>query len=198
MVDPAAEDPAAAEDLDAHADGGDPFELQPTAGAELPARPRRSRGPSMFGRAWITGGIGASSSHVAFGVGGVYFVIPWLGVGLDLDDTIVFSSPGYNLFTFTPKVVALALPYRRVSPLVQTGFGGAFFNKGLGSYGRWVAGVGVAMAFGRFNLRAGVDFDGLVPDSRFAQRFTCSTMSELTGGPCSLGLSPWLGFGFGF
>jgi len=89
----------------------------------------------------------------------------------------------------------LALPYRRLTPLLQAGFGGAFFNQGLGSYGRWVAGAGLALAFGRFNMRAGVDVDGLVPDDRFvAEGFACT----FTSSPCSLGIAPWLGFGFGF
>lgn len=171
---------------------GDPFELQPPVASEEPRRRRPPR--SLYGRAWITGGLGASQRHVALGVGGVYFVSPWVGVGLDLDDTIVFATPGYNVFELTPKVVVLALPYRRVTPLVQVGMGGAFFNKGLGSYGRWVTGAGVAMAFGRFNLRAGVDVNGLVPDARYADRFQCG----VTSSPCSLGISPWLGFGVGF
>jgi hypothetical protein len=109
---------------------------------------------------------------------------------------MVSSRSGYNVFELLPKVVVLALPYRRVTPLVQAGLGGAFFNKGLGNYGRWSAGAGLAMAFGRFSMRGGVDVEGLVPDSRFVENgFACGL---LTDSPCSLRLSPWLGFALGF
>lgn len=200
-VDPSAEASAGAEadpalDADAEASEGDPFALQPPPSPEDPAPGRRRYPPSLYGRGWISAGLGASSRHFAFGVGGIYFVIPWVGVGLDLDDTIVFAPSGYNVFELLPKVVVLALPYRRVTPLVQAGMGGAFFSKGLGNYGRWSAGAGLAMAFGRFSMRGGVDVEGLVPDARFVEKgFACGL---LTDNPCSLRLSPWLGFAFGF
>lgn len=110
-------------------------------------------------------------------------------------DVINLSVVTFNIFQITPKVVLLVLPYRRVTPLLQTGFGGTFMSSGFGSYGRWLAGAGVAMAIAeRLTLRLGVDVEGLVPDARFAQKFEC----RLANDPCSLGLSPWIGVGLRF
>ena len=169
----------------------DAFTLQPPNPEPL-APPRRP----TFGPTWLSFGIIAGPSAVGLGIEAVRFVIPWVGVGGELEDVVVFGQPPtYNIFQVTPKVVLVMLPFRRFSPYVQGGFGGSFMSGGLGSYGRWVAGAGILAAIGeRLFLRVGLDVDGLVPDDRYAQRFQCA----LTSSPCSLGLAPRIGGGLRF
>jgi hypothetical protein len=160
------------------------------------ARTERSERPTQFPRLWLGFGIGPGRRSIGFGVGVTYFVIPYLGIGLDLDDTIVFDPSGtYNVFDLTPTLTVLPLPRYRVSPLVKVGFGGEFISHGLGNYGRWLAQGGIAFKIGRrVFVTVLVGPDGRVPDSRWRDRFTCG----LANNPCSLGLVIDLGIGFGF
>ncbi|MCX4242401.1 hypothetical protein [Paraliomyxa miuraensis] len=163
------------------------FQLQPPG-------PRPSRPPPVFGPNWLTFGPILGRGAIGLGVSYVRFVIPHLGVGADIEDVVYFGGDVINFFHLTPKVTLMMLPYRRFSPLVQTGIGFAALSAGVGVYARWMAGLGFAMAFNRFSMRIGADVWGLMPDSTFAQRVTCPLVST----PCSLGISPWIAVGRGF
>ncbi len=188
------------------ADGGhEPFELQPPAPDSSRSRafePRRSllgrgRRTPVWGKVWLTGSILYGFDRVGLGASAIRFVLPRLGFGIDLDDQLVFDRHGtYNLFQLTPKAVFLLLPYRRVTPIAHTGFGGSFFSRQLGVYGRWLVGAGLMIAIReRLRIGFGLDVEGLLPKSRFYRHFECRGDGGSQDG-CHIGLSPWVSFGF--
>jgi hypothetical protein len=198
FVDPADEPPPATElaEIEAEHETGashESFDLQPPA-AESAGFIARRRHSSVWGQSWLSVSILAGLDRFGVGVGAVRFVVPRIGFGLDLDDTIVFYRGPYNRLQITPKVVFLLLPNRRLTPIASGGFGGTFYSHGAGVYGRWVAGAGLMIAI-REHLRFGfgLDVQGLMPKARFYQHFECIGDAL----ECHTGLlAPWVSFGF--
>lgn len=166
--------------------------LQPP-GAEDTARRRR---PSLYGRLWAGPVIGFGANLFAVGVSATYFVIPHIGLGGDLVNVFRWgSNNGFYEFQLTPHATFLMLPRLRFSPYFWAGFGLDTFNKGLGTYGRWVTGGGFIMLLGsRTVLRLGVEFDGRVPERKWNQNFACGPFR----GNCTVGISPVIGLSFPF
>ncbi|MCH9683221.1 MAG: hypothetical protein K0V04_17430 [Deltaproteobacteria bacterium] len=80
-----------------------------------------------------------------------------------------------------------------MTPILSGGFGGAFFSRRLGAYGRWTAGGGLMFAIGeRLTAGFGMDVEGLLPRDRYARNFEC----RLSQQQCAMGLAPWVSFGF--
>lgn len=182
--------------------GTEPFELQPPAPDSQPSSafdPRKTpwgsgRRKPVWGQLWVSGSFHAGFGRVGLGASVTRFLVPRLGLGLDLDDEISWGWPGaYNLFQLTPKATFVLLPYHRVTPIAHAGFGGAFFSHKLGVYGRWVVGTGLMFAIReRLRMGFGLDFEGFLPQSRFYRHFECQGTSLRT---CHRQFTPWVAFG---
>lgn len=167
------------------------LETQPPAPSS--GSPRRPAFPST----WFQLTIIAAANAVGLGVEGTSFVVPPLGVGLGIENIVVWGGEGgpFNVFRLTPKLTGIILPRRHVSPIVRAGFGGEFISHRLGVYGRWLTGGGVLFRFKkRFMIELSVDVVGRVPDARWRDHFAC----DITPKVCSLDLEPHVGFGVGF
>lgn len=179
----------------------DPLVEQPQTPEGRSTRGQRrygKRGPPVYGPILAGAGLGASSRSVSLGGSLTGFVIPWVGIGASLDNTLYFGgSPTFYEFTLVPHLFLIALPYSRFTPYVRGGVGLQAFTSGLGVYAQWQGGGGFIWRLGaqqRLALRAGVEVVGSIPDARFAQSFRCG----LTNDPCSLALRPSLGVGYRF
>ena len=179
----------------------DPFVEQPQVPEDgKPKGQRRygKRGPPIYGPILAGAGLGASSRSVSLGGSLTGFVIPWVGIGASLDNTLYFGGEfTFYEFTLVPHLFLVALPYSRFTPYVRGGVGLQAFTSGLGLYAQWQGGGGLIWRMGaqqRLVLRAGVEVVGSIPDARFAQSFQCG----LTNDPCSLALRPSLGIGYQF
>lgn len=166
---------------------------------EPASRPPRAPAPrrrSVYPRTWFSVGVLASKNLVGLSLGGLHFMVPWVGLGLEVEDAVWWNDQGtFNVFRLTPKAMILVLPRFNVTPFLRGGFGGEFFSHQLGSYGRWVGGAGVLFRIRqRWYVELGVDTMGRVPDSRFADNFRCA----ITSTPCSLTIEPQIGLGIGF
>lgn len=185
------------EDLEEPEEPPDDFIEQPRVDENRVARGRAKRAPPVYGPLLVSGGLTAGPNSFGFGAGLTRFVIPWIGVGLELDEVVVFGRSTFNDFSFAGHVMILLTPYFRVTPYVRGALGPEFFSHGLGIYGQWKGGAGLIIRFGegqRIALRLGADVVGVIPDSRFKQHFTCT----LTDFPCSLGIQPQIGVAFAF
>jgi hypothetical protein len=131
------------------------------------------------------------------GVDATYFFIPWVGAGLDLNDTILFGREEdefNNIFRVTPTMTLIAFPRARFTPYVRGGVGPVFYNRGAGTLGRWVAGGGFIMQMSRAFVNLGVDVSAQFPDEKYEEIWGgCGWLST---SPCSLTLSPRIGIGF--
>lgn len=180
-------------------------ELQPRSEPEPELQPpssgpgRRSRlgikGPPVWPPTWFSFGIGGSDESFSLGAGVTHFVIPYVGVGLELRNDVIFGVNGtYNSFTATPVVTLLVLPRRTVTPLLRGGFGLNAYNVG-GVYGQFLAGGGVLFRFlKRYSAELGFDVVGDVPRDKYFENFFC----EGGGQGCWLGLRPSVGIGVSF
>jgi hypothetical protein len=179
-----------------HADDEDDVNLQPPSPRHSGRAARPDRRTPKFPQTWFSVSILAGPRNVGAGLGATYFVIPAIGLGLEIDNIVHWHDDGgFNLFRLTPVVWALLLPRFNTTPFVRTGFGGEFFSHRLGAYGRWLAGGGVLFRFrSRWMVELGIDVVGRVPDLRFQGNFEC----QLTDNPCSLGLEPRIGAAIGF
>jgi len=172
-----------------------PTTPRPSLGPE--PKPRRGPQPPVYGPILVTGGLGLGPGSVGLGLGFTGFPIPYLGIGLDLDDTVYFGDGVFNEFAATPHLWVIALPYRSVTPYVRGGFGVDVFSHQLGVYGIWKAAGGVVFRFGRAQrvaIRAGLEVIGRVSDNKFGQNFQCGLVDR----PCSLRLRPEIGVGLRF
>jgi hypothetical protein len=150
-----------------------------------------------FPPTWIGGGLIVGARAIGLSIDGARFVLPWLAVGVEIEDIVRWWDDGQvdNIFRLTPKLTAIVLPRRHFTPFLRTGFGGEFWTHGLGSYGRWVAGGGFMVRFrSRFMIGLGLDVVGRVPEKRWRQHFGCAISDTV----CSLGLEPEISFGVGF
>jgi hypothetical protein len=173
------------------------FIEQPTATSKSRHVRRAQRLPPVYGPTMFSAGIGAGPNSFGIGAGLTRFVVPWIGLGLDFDETIVFDSPAFNDFSITAHVWFVLLPYRRVTPYVRGGLGPEFFSSRLGVYGLWKGGSGLIIRLGkaqRFALRLGADVVGRIPDQRFSRNFYCGLLDS----PCSFEVRPEIGLGFSF
>jgi len=149
----------------------------------------------VWAKTWVSVAIIGGEHHFGLGAGVVRFFSPYVGAGFDVEAIAVLLEPQYGAFTFTPHLVLLALPYRRVTPVMRAGLGLAAFTGGGGSYARWITGLGVAAALGRhFTLHLGVDVSAMAPDSKFQTRFVCPTDQRI----CSFQIGPTVGGGWQF
>ena len=170
------------------------LDLQPPA--PEPRRTPRRRPKPTFPKTWYELSVVTGQSTFGLGLGATHFVLPFLGLGGEVQDLLNWGSGFvFNIFQLTPKVTVLVLPHSRVTPVARVGFGGEFISHRLGSYGRWMTGAGVLWRIRtRFMLELGVDVDGRVPDDRFARNFRCPLLDD----PCSLQVAPYASFGVGF
>lgn len=183
------------------AGGTAPFDLQPPAPesgrsnatvAQIPGQPHR---PLVWGRNWISVALIAGPNAVGLGAEFIRFVTPYVGVGIEAQDVVVLGRGGYNLFELTPRMVLLALPRRRVTPIATAGFGASFFNRGGGVYAHWIGGPGFLFAIReRASFGFGVELEGYLPTARFERTFECGVIPNR----CSLSLAPWIRFGYRF
>jgi len=167
-------------------------ELQPESQGAARGGPRLPNYPAT----WFSAGAGGGPNVVSIGLGVTQFVVPWVGVGLELRDDIIFNSPGtFNSFVATPTVTFLALPRRHFSPFARAGFGVNFYSAGLGVYGQWRAGGGFLIRFARrYSVDIGLEVGGNVPRDKWFRNFECDGGGE----KCWLSYWPSVGFGVAF
>jgi hypothetical protein len=155
-------------------------------------------------------------ASLSFGLGGEYFVVNGLSLGLDLSDTIyIYRSafkaqyPGIetqlptNAFELVPALRYVFFRSRWFSPYVRGGVGPVIFNHGAGAHGQWVAEPGVFINLsGPLYLDLGVGFSGLFPGGRCESAVTYraegSTMGSMPVDFCSFRWSPLVGFTYAF
>ena len=176
------------------------FIEQPSAGPHGGSRHQQRRAerlPPVYGPLLISPGLGFGPNSFGVHVGLTNFVVPWVGLGVDVGDTIVFDSGAFNDFAIGAHVWILPMPYFRVTPYIRGALGGEFFSHKLGAYGRWEAGGGLIIRLGktqRIALRFGVEVVSRLPDARFEQNFLCGPVKT----PCSMWILPELGVAFRF
>jgi hypothetical protein len=173
------------------------FIEQPIAKPGARHRRRAQRLPPIYGPVMFSAGIGAGPNSFGFGAGMTRFVVPWVGIGLDFDETIIFDSPAFNDFAIAAHVWFVLLPHRRVTPYVRGGLGPEFFSGPADVYGLWRGGTGLIIRLGKaqqFALRLGADAVGRIPDQRFSRSFTCGLFDS----PCSFRIRPEIGLLFNF
>ena len=143
-------------------DEADPLEqelnLQPPA-PRATRTPRPGKRAPVFPQTWFSVGIKAGPRAVGAGLGATYFVIPALGIGLEVDNIVNWDDHGaINQLQLTPVAWGLLLPRFNTTPFVCVGFGGEFFSRRLGVYGRWLAGGGVLFRIQRrWMVELGID-----------------------------------------
>lgn len=155
-------------------------------------------------------------ASLSFGLGGEYFVLNGLSLGLDVADTIfIYRSafkaqyPGIedelptNAFELVPALRYVFFRSRWFSPYVRGGVGPMFFNHGVGTYGQWVANPGVFINLsGPLYLDLGVGFSGLFPTGRCKDAVTYRPEDPSAGSVpldlCSFGWGPQIGFAVAF
>lgn len=164
-------------------------DLQPQSGG--PGRRKAPRGPA-YAPTWFSFGLGGSPASFSIMAGVTHFVVPWVGIGLELRDDIIFDVA--NSFTATPVLTVLALPNRHVSPLLRGGMGLNVYSRG-GAYAQFLAGAGLIFRFlDRYSVDMGVDLVGDIPRDVWFDNFEC----ENGGDACWLGIRPSVGFGVSF
>lgn len=155
-------------------------------------------------------------ASLSFGLGGEYFVINGLSLGLDVADTIfIYRSafkaqfPGIELqlptnrFELVPALRYVFFRSRWFSPYVRSGVGPVFFNHGGGTHGQWVAEPGVFINLsGQLYLDLGVGFSGMFPTGRCNDALSYRADGSLMGSTpvdfCSFRWGPLVGFAYAF
>jgi hypothetical protein len=158
---------------------------------------RLKRFEPIFGPTMLSAIIMAGADSVGVSVSASRFVIPWIGLGFDIDEGIVFEQPAYNDLSVAGNVWVVMTPHLRASPYVRAGLGGEVFSRGLGVYGQWKGGMGVVVRLEterRFAFGVGLEILGRFPDSRFERKVAC----VLTSTPCSLAIRPEIGLSLHF
>jgi len=170
------------------------------------------------GRPWARGtwtigggpglGFGGDVTHLHLELGGRYFVVHGLALGLSLADTILFYSqslkaefPGINkrlptnVFRLVPHLQYVFFRNQWFSPYVLAGVGPAFMNHGSGTHGYWRAMPGAYIGLGRSGvfLDIGIQFDGMFPVGRCIDAITDESSGAYPGGLCSFGWGPHIG-----
>ncbi len=167
----------------------------PEQGVQMRSRLLRPGREPVYGPILLSAGLGFSRQHFGIGIGATGFPNPYIGFGVNIQDSMVFYDTGqYNDFVLTPHVMVIALPFFRVTPYLHGAIGGEFVSNGLGSYGRWEAGSGLILRLGerqRIALRVGATVIGRIPDDRWATHFHCLLTTEV----CSLAVVPEIGVG---
>jgi hypothetical protein len=171
---------------------------------EQPAGPPRhehqrrlKRFPPIYGPTMLSAIIMAGADSAGVSVSAARFVVPWVGLGFDIDEGIVFAKPAYNDFSVAGNVWIVMTPHLRASPYVRAGLGAEFFSGGLGVYGQWKGGLGVVVRLAtkrRFAFGIGLEILGRFPNARFDRNLTC----VLTPTPCSLAIRPEIGLSLHF
>ncbi len=164
---------------------------------------KRKRKPFLYNPLWLGVGLGMSFSGAGrgalnVGANATYFFIPWVGAGADVGNTFFFGAEDdevSNIFTFTPTLTLLPFPRAKFSPYVRGGVGPVVYNKGVGTLGRWVGGVGFVSRFSRAFLNLGVDISGQFPDERYTDLIGGEDNCRISTDPCSLNITPRLGIG---
>lgn len=158
---------------------------------------RLKRYPPIFGPTMLSAIIMAGADSAGVSASAARFVVPWVGLGFDIDESIVFEKPAYNDFSVAGNVWVVMTPHLWASPYVRVGLGGEVFSSGLGVYGQWKGGMGLVVRLAtkrRFALGLGVEILGRLPDARFKRNLTC----VLTPTPCSLAIRPEVGLSVHF
>lgn len=170
------------------------------------------------GRPWARGtwmlgggpglGFGADVTQLSLEIGGRYFVVNGLAVGLTLSDSILFYSstlksdfPGIqkrvpnNVFRIVPQLQYVFFRNRWFSPYVLGGVGPAFMNHGSGTHGYWRASPGAYIGLGNSGLflDIGMQFDGMFPVSRCENAIVDGMSGYRPPGLCSFGWGPRIG-----
>jgi len=170
------------------------------------------------GRPWARGtwtagfgpglGFGPDLTQLDLNVGGRYFVVHGLAVGLSLGDTIfIYSSalkadfPGIqkrlpnNVFRIVPHLQYVFFRNRWFSPYVTAGVGPAFMNHGGGTHGYWRASPGAYIGLGKSGLflDIGVQFDGMFPIGRCRDAMSDAESMIEVRGVCTFGWGPRIG-----
>lgn len=158
---------------------------------------RLKRFEPIYGPTMLSAIIMAGADSAGVSLNAAQFVIPWLGLGFDIDESIVFEKPSYNDFAMGGNVWVVMTPHLRASPYVRGGLGGEFFSGGHGVYGQWKGGMGVVVRLAtkrRFAFGLGFEILGRFPNARFEQNLPCM----LTPTPCSLAIRPEIGLSLHF
>lgn len=151
-------------------------------------------------------------ASLSFGLGGEYFVVNGLSLGIDVSDTIfIYRSafkaqyPGIELqlptnsFELVPALRYVFFRSRWFSPYVRGGVGPVFFNHGAGTHGQWLGEPGAFINLtGPLYLDLGVGFSGLFPGGRCNEALTYRPEDSAMGGLaldlCSFRWGPQIGF----
>jgi hypothetical protein len=158
---------------------------------------RLKRFEPIYGPTMLSAVIMAGADSAGVSLNAARFVIPWLGLGFDIDESIVFEKPSYNDFSVAGNVWFVMTPHLRASPYVRAGLGGEFFSGGHGVYGQWKGGMGVVVRLEtkrRFAFGLGFEILGRFPNARFERNLPCM----LTPTPCSLAIRPEIGLSVHF
>jgi hypothetical protein len=186
VADPAAE-PESDED----------FIDQPPGPSARQHQRRPKRFEPIYGPTMLSAVIVAGADSAGVSVSAARFVVPWLGLGFDINESIAFEKPAYNDFAAAGSVWFVMTPHLRASPYLRAGLGGEVFSNGLGVYGQWKGGMGVVVRLAtkrKFAFGIGLEILGRFPDSRFERNLTC----VLTPTPCSLAIRPQIGLSVHF
>jgi hypothetical protein len=185
------EAPAAESESDEH------FIEQPAGPPRHEHQRRLKRFAPIYGPTMLSAIIMAGADSAGVSVSAARFVVPWVGLGFDIDESIVFERPTYNDFAMAGNVWVVMTPHLRASPYVRAGLGAEFFSGGLGVYGQWKGGMGVVVRLEtkrRFAFGVGFEILGRFPNSRFERNISC----VLTPTPCSLAIRPEIGLSLHF
>jgi hypothetical protein len=173
------------------------FIEQPEGPPEHEHQRRLKRFPPIYGPTMLSAIIMAGADSAGVSASVARFVVPWVGLGFDIDESIVFEKPTYNDFSVAGNVWIVMTPHLRASPYVRAGLGGEVFSGGLGVYGQWKGGMGVVVRLEtkrRFAFGIGFEILGRFPNARFERNLPC----VLTPTPCSLAIRPEIGLSLHF
>lgn len=193
-------DPASASESD---ESDENFVEQPRGPTRREHQRRFKRYEPIYGPTMLSAIVMAGADSAGVSASAARFVIPWLGFGFDIDESLVFEKPTYNDFSVAGNVWFVMTPHLRASPYLRAGLGGEVFSRGLGVFGQWKAGLGMVVRLDtprqpeierRFAFGVGVEILGRFPNDRFERDLTC----VLTPTPCSLAIRPEIGLSMHF
>lgn len=177
------------------------FVEQPRGPTRREHQRRFKRYDPIYGPTMLSAIVMAGADSAGVSASAARFVIPWLGFGFDIDESLVFEKPTYNDFAVAGNVWFVMTPHLRASPYVRAGLGAEVFSRGLGVYGQWKSGLGMVVRLDtpkqlerRFAFGIGVEVLGRFPNARFERNLSC----VLTPTPCSLAIRPEIGLSMHF
>lgn len=177
------------------------FVEQPAGPTRREHQRRFKRFEPIYGPTMLSAIVMAGADSAGVSASAARFVIPWLGFGFDIDESLVFEKPTYNDFSVAGNVWVVMTPHLRASPYLRAGLGGEVFSRGLGVFGQWKGGLGMVVRLDtprqlerRFAFGVGVEILGRFPNARFERDLTC----VLTPTPCSLAIRPEIGLSMHF